>query len=403
MDTVVDEVAPDIFRLSTYLPAVDLQFNQFLVRAEEPLLFHTGYRLLFPTIRDALARVIDPLALRWISFGHVEADECGAMNEWLSVAPSAQVVHGRLGVMVSLGDLADRPPRALAEGEVLDLGRRRVRWIDTAHVPHGWDSGLLLEETTGTLLCGDLFTATGPGPAVSGADPVGPALAAEDRFGATALTPGPGRPSGRSPRPHPRRSPSCTDPPTPGTRWTRSVRSPTPTTPGCGRRSTGHRPEKPAAPAVDLQPLQRREHRRGVGAQCLVDRTFHRRHPGCQLVVQRPAAIGEQHQHPAAVGVVGPPVDQPAVRQPVDDLGQGRCGHHRVCGDLRHRVPGVVGEQVQHPPGVQARPVRRADDLVDPALHPVRGAAQGHGGARPAALAARLGGGHGGGLQERSG
>ncbi|SFN01250.1 hypothetical protein SAMN05216207_1006108 [Pseudonocardia ammonioxydans] len=192
MDTVVDEVAPDIFRLSTYLPAVDLQFNQFLVRAEEPLLFHTGYRLLFPTIRDALARVIDPLALRWISFGHVEADECGAMNEWLSVAPSAQVVHGRLGVMVSLGDLADRPPRALAEGEVLDLGRRRVRWIDTAHVPHGWDSGLLLEETTGTLLCGDLFTATGPGPAVSGADPVGPALAAEDRFGATALTPGTG-------------------------------------------------------------------------------------------------------------------------------------------------------------------------------------------------------------------
>ncbi|WP_433502213.1 hypothetical protein ACQP04_20735 [Pseudonocardia halophobica] len=114
------------------------------------------------------------------------------MNEWLAAAPRAEVVHGILGVAVSLNDLADRPPRALADGETLELGGRRVRWIDTSHVPHGWESGLLFEETTGTLLCGDLFTSTGHGPALTETDPVGPALAAEAVFHATALTPGTG-------------------------------------------------------------------------------------------------------------------------------------------------------------------------------------------------------------------
>lgn len=189
MDTAVDEVAPDVFRLSTYVDPPGLVFNQYLVRGQEPLLFHTGHRQLFPAVREALSRVLDPAALRWVSFGHLEADEAGAMNEWLAVAPHARVTHGQLGVRVSLNDLADRPPRALAEGEVLDLGDRRVRWIGTAHVPHGWDSGLLYEETTGTLLCGDLFTRTGPHGATDDTDPVGPALAAEDLFGFTALTP----------------------------------------------------------------------------------------------------------------------------------------------------------------------------------------------------------------------
>jgi flavorubredoxin len=128
--------------------------------------------------------------LRFLSFAHVEADESGAMNQWLAAAPQAEVVHGNTGVAVSLGDLADRPPRALADGEVLDLGGKRVRWMDTPHVPHGWESGLMYEETTGTLLCGDLFTRTGENLAASSdSDPVGPAAAAEDMFKATALTP----------------------------------------------------------------------------------------------------------------------------------------------------------------------------------------------------------------------
>ncbi|MCW0214932.1 MAG: hypothetical protein OJJ54_16360 [Pseudonocardia sp.] len=189
METSVDEIAEDVYRFSTYVEPPGLVFNQFLVAAEEPLLFHCGARALFPLVREAMGRVMPVERLRWISFGHVESDECGSMNDWLAAAPQAEVVHGVLGVMVSLNDLADRPPRALADGETLDLGDRRVRWLDTSHVPHGWESGLLLEETTGTLFCGDLFTATGPAPATSGTDPVGPALAAEALFHATALTP----------------------------------------------------------------------------------------------------------------------------------------------------------------------------------------------------------------------
>ncbi|MCE3553861.1 hypothetical protein LWC33_20685 [Pseudonocardia sp. RS11V-5] len=192
METVVDEIAPDLYRLSTYVEPVNLPFNQYLVAGEDPLLFHCGPRQMFPLVSGAVARVLPVDRLRWISFGHVESDECGSMNDWLAAAPRAEVVHGILGVMVSLNDLADRPPRALADGETLELGGRRVRWIDTSHVPHGWESGLLYEETTGTLLCGDLFTATGRTPALTEADPVGPALAAESMFHATALTPATG-------------------------------------------------------------------------------------------------------------------------------------------------------------------------------------------------------------------
>jgi flavorubredoxin len=127
--------------------------------------------------------------LRWISFGHVEADECGAMNLWLAAAPQAQVVHGQIACMVSLNDLADRPPRALADGEIMDVGGRRARYIDTPHVPHAWESGLIYEETTRTLFCGDLFTQIGQGPALVTDSVLDAAIAAEDAFQATSLTP----------------------------------------------------------------------------------------------------------------------------------------------------------------------------------------------------------------------
>lgn len=159
------EIAPDIYRLSTYLNDADFTYNQFLINAEEPLLFHCGLRALFPSVSVTAAQVIPIERLRWITFGHLEADECGSMNSWLAAAPHAQVAHGALGCLVSVNDLADRPPRPLRDGEVIDLGGRRVRRIETPHVPHGWDAGLFFEETTSTLLCGDLFTATGAGPA----------------------------------------------------------------------------------------------------------------------------------------------------------------------------------------------------------------------------------------------
>lgn len=193
-ETRIDEIAAGIYRLSTFVPEIaapaGFTFNQFLVVADEPLLFHCGPRRMFPSVAAALARVMPVDRLRWIGFGHVEADECGAMNEWLAAAPQAQVVQGGIGCMVSLNDMADRPPRALAEGEVIDLGGKRLRHLDTPQIPHGWDASLLFEETTGTLLCGDLFAHVGDGPALVRTDIVGPARAAEDMFGASALTPG---------------------------------------------------------------------------------------------------------------------------------------------------------------------------------------------------------------------
>jgi len=193
MQTSVHEIAPGVYRLSTLLPDItDAGFtmNQFLVDADEPLLFHCGPRALFPLVVDAAARVLPLERLRWVSFGHVEADECGAMNQWLAAAPNAQVTFGALGCMVSVNDLADRPPRPLADGEVLDIGGHRLRQIPTPHVPHGWDAQVLFDETTATLFCGDLFTQVGDGPAlVHDADLVTPAFAAEDMFHATGLTP----------------------------------------------------------------------------------------------------------------------------------------------------------------------------------------------------------------------
>ena len=159
MDTKIDEIADGIYRLSTFVPEIappgGFTFNQFLIEADDPLLFHCGLRALFPSVSTTAGRLVALTRLRWITFGHLEADECGSMNQWLAAAPRAEVAHGAVGCMVSLNDLADRPPRALADGAVLDLEGKRVRHIDTPHVPHGWDARLLYEETTGTLLCGE--------------------------------------------------------------------------------------------------------------------------------------------------------------------------------------------------------------------------------------------------------
>jgi flavorubredoxin len=195
METRVDEVAERIYRLSTFLPAVGprgFTFNQFLVDADEPLLFHCGQRALFPAVSQAAARIMDLRRLRWIAFSHIEADECGSLDEWLDAAPEATVTHGRIGCAIWLNDQAPRPPRALADDEVLDLGGRRVRRLDTPHVPHCWDAGLLFEETTGTLFTSDLFTHVGDPPALTGGDLMGPAIEAERQFGYTALTPATG-------------------------------------------------------------------------------------------------------------------------------------------------------------------------------------------------------------------
>jgi flavorubredoxin len=189
VETDVTEIAPNIFRLSTFIPDAGLTFNQFLVRDDEPLLFHTGMRALFPLVQTAMARVIDVKTLRWITFGHFEADECGAMNEWLAAAPNATVAHGAIGVMTSINDQADRLPRPLQDGDVLELGSNRLRYISTPHVPHGWDAGVLYEETSRTLFAGDLFTQLGHGETITEGDIVGPALDTEDRFHATAMTP----------------------------------------------------------------------------------------------------------------------------------------------------------------------------------------------------------------------
>jgi flavorubredoxin len=171
--TRIDEVAPDLYRISVYAEAFDLQFNHFLVRDEEPLLFHTGMRGMFPQVREALATVIDPATLRWISWSHFEVDECGALNEWLSIAPQATPVVGVIGAMVNINDFSNRPPRALAVDERLETGRHRFRFVPTPHLPHGWDCGVMFEETDRVLLCSDLLHQIGNLEPVTTADITG--------------------------------------------------------------------------------------------------------------------------------------------------------------------------------------------------------------------------------------
>lgn len=172
--TAVTEIAPDVFRISTYVPAAGLQFNQFLVRDAEPLLYHTGMRGLFPAVREAVGRLIDPPTLRWIGFSHFEADECGALREWQTVAPEATAVCSLVAKAVSVDDVvAARPARALMDGETLETGNYRFRFLATPQVPHGWDAGMLFEETQGTLFCSDLFHQNGEVEAVTESEVVG--------------------------------------------------------------------------------------------------------------------------------------------------------------------------------------------------------------------------------------
>jgi len=179
METRVTEVADGIHQLTTFVGA-PVGFNQYLIAADEPLLFHTGMRQTFPLVSAGVSKVLLPETVRWVGFGHVEADECGSMNEWLAAAPQATVVQGEIGCMVSIGDLADRPPRPLANGESLDIGGHVVQWFDTPHVPHGWEAGVLYDATTRTLFCGDLFARYGEYEATTTEDIVGPAVQAED-------------------------------------------------------------------------------------------------------------------------------------------------------------------------------------------------------------------------------
>jgi flavorubredoxin len=172
--TQITEIAPDIFRISTFIPEGNLQFNQFLVRDEQPLLFHTGMKGLFPVVRDAVATLIDPSTIRWIGFSHFEADECGALTEWQTLAPEATAVCSLVGKMVSVDDVvARRPAQAMADGEVLSTGKYRFRMLLTPHVPHCWEASLLFEETQRTLLCSDLFHQNGDVEPSTGADVVG--------------------------------------------------------------------------------------------------------------------------------------------------------------------------------------------------------------------------------------
>ena len=204
MEAKTAEIADGVYQISTFVsevaPPAGFTFNQFLVLGDEPLLFHTGLRRMFPLVLAAVGRIVPPRELRWISFGHFEADECGSLNEWLAAAPQAEVMHGRTGSLVSLNDMADRPPKIRADGEAVDLGGGRcMRYIGTPHIPHGWDAGLLYEEGTGTLLCGDLFAQLGDAPAITTGDIVGPAIAAEDLFRAQASIPAWAAPSAGSP------------------------------------------------------------------------------------------------------------------------------------------------------------------------------------------------------------
>jgi flavorubredoxin len=153
----VTQIAPDLYRISTFIPEIDLQFNQFLIKDDEPLLFHTGMKSLFPIVLDAVKSVIDPSTLRWISFSHFEADECGSLNDWLAVAPNAQAACSMVGALVSVNDFATRPALGMNDGDVLTTGKHRFRFVQTPHVPHCWEAGLMFEETNGSLLCSDLF------------------------------------------------------------------------------------------------------------------------------------------------------------------------------------------------------------------------------------------------------
>lgn len=170
----IDEIAPDLFRLSVYVPELDMQFNHFLSRDDEPLLFHTGLRSMFPLLRDAVATLIDPARLRYISWSHFESDECGALNDWLQQAPQAEPVCTLVGKLVNVDDFSLRPARGMTASDVLTTGKYRYRFFPSPHLPHGWDAGVLFEETQQTLYCSDLFHHFGNAAALTSSDLIGP-------------------------------------------------------------------------------------------------------------------------------------------------------------------------------------------------------------------------------------
>ena len=172
--TKIDEIAPDLFRLSVYVPDLDMQFNHFLVRDGEPMLFHAGLRSMFPALKDAVATLIDPSQLRYIAWSHFESDECGALNEWLQIAPQAEPVCTLVGKLVSVDDFSIRPARAMTANDVLTTGKYRYRFHPSPHIPHGWDAGVLFEETQKMLFCSDLFHHFGDVPSLTSSDLVGP-------------------------------------------------------------------------------------------------------------------------------------------------------------------------------------------------------------------------------------
>jgi flavorubredoxin len=185
--TTIDEIAPDLFRLSIYVPDFDMQFNHFLVRDEEPLLFHAGFKRMFPALREAVAKLIDPATLRHIAWSHFESDEVGGLNDWLQLAPQAQPVCTLVGKLVSVDDFAIRPARGMTAEDVLSTGKYRYRFHRSPHLPHGWDAGVLFEETRKTLFCSDLFHHFGKCDPVTTSDLIGPARKAMQQMQAGPL------------------------------------------------------------------------------------------------------------------------------------------------------------------------------------------------------------------------
>lgn len=169
----ITEIAQDVYRLSILNESIGLQFNHFLIKDEEPMLYHTGLRANFAELNEAVRRLITPKDIRWVGWSHFESDECGALNEWLASSPGAQPVCGALGAMVNVNDFSNRPPRTLEHGETFCTGQRRFRFVSTAHVPHGWDACVMFEETDRTLFCSDLFTHFGAAEPVTESDIVG--------------------------------------------------------------------------------------------------------------------------------------------------------------------------------------------------------------------------------------
>lgn len=166
----INEIAPDVYRISVLVPDIQLQFNHFLIKDDEPMLYHAGLKQMFPLLHEAVKTLIEPKLLRWIGFSHFEVDECGALNEWLQVAPHAQAVCSEVGAMVNMSDFALRPALAMKTGDVLQTGIRRFRFIQTPHLPHGWDAGVMFEETDKTLLCSDLLHQNGDAVALTDKD-----------------------------------------------------------------------------------------------------------------------------------------------------------------------------------------------------------------------------------------